>query len=177
MHDRKLTRPQSASYSSTAGAGSLPVGSSSSYVQVGISQTAGDAHRNSSPRSVASSAASTVYTPSMTSTSLSPNAKSSAGLDGSAGHGLSMAPRGPLGQGITQWGAAGHHQVPQYSGGLSQGGREAWDYGGYLNATTATGVPAAAQSMHMQRSGVTPDLGQLPADSSYQQYGQRTTRV
>ena len=177
LHSIRLMSRQSASYSSTAGAGSLPVGSSSSYVQVGISQTAGDAHRNSSPRSVASSAATTVYTPSMTSTSLSPNPKSSAGMEGSAGHGLSVPQRGPLGHGMTQWGATTHHQVPQYTTGLPQGQREAWDYGGYLNATTAAGVPAAAQSMHMQRSDVTPDLGQLPADSSYQQYGQRTTRV
>jgi hypothetical protein len=121
----------------------------------------------------------------MTSTSLSPNPKSSAGLEGSAGHGLSVTQRGPLGQGLTQWGPTAHHQVPQYTAGLAQGGREAWDYGGYLSATSAAGVPApthiqgpaAAQSMHMQRSDVTPDLGQLPADTSYQQYGQRTTRV
>lgn len=172
----RLTSQQSASYASTAGPGSLPAGSSSSYVPVGISQTAGDAHRNSSPRSVASSAASTVYTPSMTSTSLSPNPKSSAGLEASAGHGLSAPQRGPLGQGMTQWGATAHHQVSQYTGGLSQGGREAWDFG-YMGASAAAGVPAAAQSMHMQRSDVTPDLNQLPADTSYQQYGQRTTRV
>ncbi|KAF2684007.1 hypothetical protein K458DRAFT_303847 [Lentithecium fluviatile CBS 122367] len=173
---KKIISKYSASYASTAGAGSLPVGSSSSYVQVGISQTAGDAHRNSSPRSVASSAASTAYTPSMTSTSLSPNPKPSAGLEGSAGHGLSVSQRGPSGQGLTQWGATAHHQVPQYTAGLPQGGREAWDYG-YLSANAAPGVPAATQSMHMQRSDVTPNLGQLPADNSYQQYGQRTTRV
>jgi hypothetical protein len=171
-----LTFQQSASYSSTAGAGSLPVGSSSSYVQVSISQTAGDAHRNASPRSVASSVASTAYTPTMNSTSMSPNPKTSAGLEGSAGHGVSVPQRSPLGQGLTQWSTTAHHQVPQYTTGLPQGGREAWDYG-YLNATAATGVPAAAQSLHMQRSDVTPNLGQLPADTSYQQYGQRTTRV
>lgn len=167
---------QTASYSSTAGAGSLPVGTTSSYVPVGVSQTVSEGHRNTSPRSVGSSAASTAYTPSMTSTSLSPNLKTSAGLEGSAGPALSVPQRGPTGQGMTQWGAAAHHQVPQYTPGLPQGGRDAWDYG-YLNPSPASGVPAAAQSMQMQRSDVTPDLSQLPADNPYQQYGQRTTRV
>lgn len=78
---------------------------------------------------------------------------------------------------MTQWGAAAHHQVPQYTAGLPQGGRESWDYG-YLNASAATVVPPAAQSMQMQRSDVTPDLSQVPTDNNpYQQYGQRTTRV
>ncbi|KAJ4289222.1 hypothetical protein N0V90_011564 [Kalmusia sp. IMI 367209] len=175
---KKIISKYSANYSSTAGAGSHPVGSTSSYVQVPISQTTVDTHRNTSPRSVSSSVASAVYTPSIHSTSLSPNLKTSAGMEGSAGHNLSIAPRGPTGQVMTQWGAASHHQVPQvpqYTSGLPQG-RESWEYG-YLNTSSATGVPAAAQSMQMQRSDVTPELNQLSADNPYQQYGQRTTRV
>ncbi|KAF1952364.1 hypothetical protein CC80DRAFT_179368 [Byssothecium circinans] len=168
---KKIISKYTASYSSTAAAGSLPAGSSSSYVQVGISQ-AGDVHRNTSPRSVASSVASTAYTPIMGSTSLSPNPKTSAGLEGSAGHGLSL-PQG--GQGMTQWRGGAHHQVPQYTTGLAHGGRESWDYG-YMNASAASGVPAAAQSM-LQRSDVTPDLSQMPADNRYQHYGQHTTRI
>lgn len=171
-----LTDPQTASYSSTAGAGSLPVGSTAGYLPVGIAQTPGDAHRNASPRSVGSSAASTAYTPSMTSTSLSPNLRSSAGLEGSAGHGMSVPQRDPTVQGMTQWGATAHHQVPQYSG-LPAVSRGSWDYGAYLETSTATGVPVAAQSMQMQRSDVTPDISQMPTDNPYQQYAQRTTRV
>ncbi|KAF2870704.1 hypothetical protein BDV95DRAFT_595414 [Massariosphaeria phaeospora] len=172
---KKIISKYTASYSSTASAGALPVPSTGSYVPVGISQATGSAHRNTSPRSVVSSTASTIYTPGMTSTTLSPNMKASAGLDGSAGQNLSVPQRGPPGQGVTQWGA--HHQGPQYTAGLSQGGRGSWDYGAYLHTSAATGVPTAAQSMQLQRSDVTPDLSQLPADNQYQQYGQRTTRV
>ncbi|ORY10048.1 hypothetical protein BCR34DRAFT_486286 [Clohesyomyces aquaticus] len=168
---KKIISKYSASYSSTAGAGSLPP-SSASYLPVGVPQTSGDAYRNTSPRSVASSAASTAYTPSMTSTSLSPNSKASAGLDVSAGRGISVSQNNPTGQSMTQWGTAAHHQVPQYPA-----GRGSWDYGGYINSNAPAGVPQAAQSMQMQRPDVTPDLSQLPSDNSYQQYGQRTTRV
>ncbi|PSN71266.1 hypothetical protein BS50DRAFT_279396 [Corynespora cassiicola Philippines] len=168
---KKIISKYSASYSSTAG--SLPSASTSSYVQVGISQTAGATHRNTSPRSVSNPIANAGYTPNMTSAGLSPNIKASAGLEGSAGHSLSVPQRGPPGQPMTQWGA---HQVPQYSPGLPQGGRGSWDYG-YLSASATTGVPSAAQSMQMQRSDVTPDLSQIQADNPYQQYGQRTTRV
>ncbi|KAF1976529.1 hypothetical protein BU23DRAFT_29008 [Bimuria novae-zelandiae CBS 107.79] len=171
---KKIISKYTANYSSTAGAGSHPVGSSS-YVQVPISQTTGDVHRNTSPRSLSSSVASAAYTPNIHSTSHSPNLRTSAGMDPSASHNLSIAPRGPAGQVMSQWGTASRHQVPQYATGLTQG-RESWDYG-YLQTHPATGVPAAAQPMQMQRSDVTPDLNQISADNPYQQYGQRTTRV
>ncbi|KAL5426376.1 hypothetical protein PMIN06_012954 [Paraphaeosphaeria minitans] len=168
---------RTANYSSTAGIGSHPVGSSSGYVQVPISQTTGDVHRNTSPRSISSSAASAAYTPSIHSTSLSPHLRTSAGMDGSAGHGLSIAPRGPTGQVMSQWGTSPRHQVPQYATGLAQG-RDAWDYS-YLQTSSAAGVPAAAQPMpmQMQRPDMAPELTQLAPDNPYQQYGQRTTRV
>ena len=147
---------------------------SSSYVQVPISQTARDVQRNTSPRSISSSVASAAYAPSIHSTSVSPHLRTSAGLDGSAGHNLSIAPRGPTGQVMSQWGTASRHPVPQYTAGLTQG-RESWEYG-YL-PNSSTGVPAAAQPMQMQRSDVTPELSQISTDNPYQQYGQRTTRV
>ncbi|KAF2258182.1 hypothetical protein CC78DRAFT_128711 [Lojkania enalia] len=175
---KKIISKYTASYSSTAGAGSLPATSNSSYMTVGISQAGDESYRNTSPRSVSSSAATNAYTPSMTSTSLSPNLKTSAGLEGSAAQGIS-APQGTLtGQSMTQWGTAAHHQMPQYSTGLPSAGRASWDYGAYLSASAAAGVPSAAQSMQMQRSDVTPDISQMPgSDNPYQQYGQRTTRV
>ncbi|KAF2658162.1 hypothetical protein K491DRAFT_593566 [Lophiostoma macrostomum CBS 122681] len=169
---KKIISKYTASYSSTAGAGSLPGTSSAAYVPVGIPQSMGDLHRNTSPRSVASSAAPSTYPPSMTSTSVSPNIRTSAGLEGSAAQGMPVPQRDPMSHGMTQWGTA-HHQAPQYSAGLSTPGRVSWDYGSYLDASAATGVPSAAQSMQMQRqSDVTPDV-----DNTYQHYGQRTTRV
>lgn len=96
-------------------------------------------------------------------------------MDGSAGHNLSIAPRGPTGQVLSQWGTTARHQVPQYTTGLTQG-RDSWGYD-YLQSSPATGVPAAAQPMQMQRSDVTPELSQLSGENPYQQYGQRTTRV
>ena len=78
---------------------------------------------------------------------------------------------------MSQWRGNAHHPVPQYTTALPQGGRESWDYG-YVNTSAATGVPAAAHSMQMQRSDVTPDLNQMPADNRYQHhYGQHTTRI
>ncbi|KAF2193288.1 hypothetical protein K469DRAFT_730170 [Zopfia rhizophila CBS 207.26] len=174
---KKIISKYSASYSSTAGAGSQPGPTSGSYAPIGISHTTADAHRNTSPRSVASSAASTAYTSSITSTSLSPNMKASAGLERSGGQGVSVSQRDPTLQGMTQWGATAHHQVPQYSTGLPASGRGSWDYGAYFDASAATTVPPAAQSMQMQRSDVTPDMSQMPGDNTYQQYGQRTTRI
>lgn len=97
-------------------------------------------------------------------------------MDGSAGHGLSIAPRGPSGQVLSQWGTSTRHQVPQYTTGLTPG-RDPWDYTSYLQPSTAAGVPAPAQPMQMQRSDMPPELDQLPSDNPYQQYGQRTTRV
>ncbi|KAH7371405.1 hypothetical protein BKA66DRAFT_424176 [Pyrenochaeta sp. MPI-SDFR-AT-0127] len=172
---KKIISKYSASYSSTAGIGSLPITSTSTYAPSAMSQSALDVHRNASPQSVAASTASTGYTPHMTSSSLSPHLKISAGLEGSAGHGLSVSQRTPSGQGMTQWGASAH-QMSQYPTTLSQGGRGSWDYG-YLNASATTGVPAGAQTLHMQRSEVAPDLSQMPASNTYQQYGEHTTRV
>lgn len=170
---------QSASYSSTAGA--LPAPISSGYSTGGPSKGAMDSHRNASPRSVASSAASRAYTPSLTSTSLSPNIKTSAGLEGSGGHGnmrVSVPQMDPTGQAMSQWGATGHHQMAQYSTGLGTTGRTSWDYGPYLDPNPGSAVPSATQSLQLQRSDVTADLSQMPSDDgTYQQYGQRTTRV
>ncbi|KAF2197548.1 hypothetical protein GQ43DRAFT_475351 [Delitschia confertaspora ATCC 74209] len=166
---KKIISKYSASYSSTAGA--LPAPISSSYSTNPRTQAALDAHRNTSPRSVASSAASTAYTPSLTSTTLSPNMRASAGLEGSAG-------MDPTGHSMSQWTTSSHHQVPQYSTGLGTTGRGSWDYGAYLDPTPATAVPSAAQSLQLQRSDVTTDLSQMAGDnSSYEPYGQRTTRV
>ncbi|CAI6330711.1 unnamed protein product [Periconia digitata] len=166
---KKIISKYTANYSSTAAAGSLPAGSHSSYVPVGVSQSAGDGHRNTSPRSTASSTASTAYTPILSSTSLSPNLKASAGLGGgSSGHGLA---------GMTPWRGGTHGQVAQYTPGHGQTGRESWDYG-YMNASAAPGVPGAAHSMQqMQRSNVTADQSQVLADNPYQAYGQHTTRI
>ncbi|KAF2736766.1 hypothetical protein EJ04DRAFT_150995 [Polyplosphaeria fusca] len=174
---KKIISKYSASYSSTAGAGSLPATTTSSYVPVGIPQVSGEDYRTS-PRSVSSSAATAAYTPSLTSTSLSPNINTSAGLEGSAAHGISVPQGGPTGPSMTQWGAGGHQQVQQYPTGLPPQGRGSWDYGSYMNPSGATGVPSAAQSMQMQRSEVTPDMSQMSGgDNPYQHYGQRTTRV
>ncbi|KAF2010411.1 hypothetical protein BU24DRAFT_356325 [Aaosphaeria arxii CBS 175.79] len=152
---KKIISKYTASYSSTAGAGSLPGAGASAYVPVGISQT-GDGHRHASPRSVASSAATNAYTPSMT-TSVSPNLRGSAGLDGSAAHGIPVPQRDPTGQTMSQWGAgaAPHHPVTQYTTGMPTGGRGgSWDYGNYIDTSGAT------QPMH---------------DNPYQPYG--TSRV
>jgi hypothetical protein len=176
---KKIISKYSASYSSTAGA--LPAPISSGYSTGGPSKGAMDSHRNASPRSVASSAASRAYTPSLTSTSLSPNIKTSAGLEGSGGHGnmrVSVPQMDPTGQGMSQWGATGHHQMAQYSTGLATTGRASWDYGAYLDPNPASAVPSATQSLQLHRPDVTADLSQMPSDDgTYQQYGQRTTRV
>ncbi|CAO2653760.1 Nn.00g031710.m01.CDS01 [Neocucurbitaria sp. VM-36] len=172
---KKIISKYSASYSSTAGIGSLPIVSTSSYVPSIMSQAALEAHRNTSPQSVAASTASTAYTPNLTSSSLSPHLKLSAGLDGSAGHSMSVSQRTPSGQNMTQWGPSAH-QMSQYPATLAQGGRVSWDYG-YLNASATAGVPNVAGSLQMHRGDVTPDISQMPTDNTYQQYGERTTRV
>ncbi|KAL6708056.1 hypothetical protein ACN47E_003490 [Coniothyrium glycines] len=173
---KKIISKYSASYSSTAGAGSLPIASTSTYAPSAMSHVALDAHRNSSPQSAAASSASsalTSYTPNLTSSVLSPHLKISAGLDGSGGHGMPVAQRTPSGHGMTQWGAS-THQVPQYPSTLSQGNRASWDYG-YLNAS-APGM-SGGHTLQMPRTDSTSTISQLPADSAYQQYGERTTRV
>ncbi|KAH7071942.1 hypothetical protein BKA63DRAFT_418476 [Paraphoma chrysanthemicola] len=169
---KKIISKYSASYSSTAGIGSLPITSTSTYAPNAMSHAAISAHRNSSPQSVAASTVSTAYTPHMASSSLSPHMKVSAGLEGSAGLALSGPQRTPSGHGMTQWGMPAHQM--QYPASLSQGGRGSWDYG-YLNASAAAGVPPAPQPM--QRPDLTGDLGQLSAENSYQPYSERTTRV
>jgi hypothetical protein len=163
---------QSASYASTAGAGSLPITTTSTYPPNAMSYVTAGAHRNSSPQSVSASTASTAYTPHLAGASLSPHLRVSAGLEGSAGHGLPMSQRTPSGQSMTQWGPSAHQL--QYPASLSQGGRNSWDYP-YLNASSAAGVPSAAQPL--QRSDLAADLGQISADNTYHQYGERTTRV
>jgi hypothetical protein len=171
----KANKHQSASYSSTAGVGSLPLASTSTYAPSAVSQATMDAHRNTSPQSVAASIASTAYTPNLTSSSLSPHLRVAAGLEGSAGQGMPVAQRTPSGQNMTQWGAS-THQMSQYPATLSQGGRGSWDYG-YMSASDATGVPSIAHSMQMPRPDTTSDLSQISADHAYQQYGEGTTRV
>jgi hypothetical protein len=163
---------QSASYASTAGAGSLPIASSSSYGSSGLAYATGSMHRTSSPRSVSASIASAAYTPNMTSTSLSPNFKMSAGMEGSSGHGMPTPQRTPSVQSMTQWGA-GAHQLSHYPSALTQGGRGSWEYG-YLSNPAVAGVPSAPQAL---RSDGAPDISQMSADDTYQQYRHRTTRV
>jgi hypothetical protein len=163
---------QSASYASTAGAGSLPIASTSSYGSSGLAYASGSMHRNTSPRSVSASMASAAYTPSMTSSSLSPNFKMSAGLEGSSGHGMPTPQRTPSVQSMTQW-APGAHHMAQYPSTLTQGGRGSWDYG-YLSNPAVPGVPSGSQAL---RSDGTPDISQMSAEDAYQQYGHRTTRV
>lgn len=116
---------------------------------------------------------SAAYTPSMTSTSLSPNFKMSAGLEGSLGHGMPTPQRTPSVQGMTQWGAASH-QVSHFPASLTQAGRSSWDYGGYINNPVVSGMPSATQTL---RSDGAPDITQMSAEDAYQQYGHRTTRV
>ncbi|KAL1596692.1 hypothetical protein SLS59_007722 [Nothophoma quercina] len=152
---KKIISKYSASYASTAGAGSLPIASTSSYGSTGLAYAPGAA-----------------YTPSMTSTSLSPNFKMSAGLEGSSGHGMPTPQRTPSVQSLTQWGA-GAHQMSHYPSTLTQGGRGSWDYG-YLSNPAMPGVPSASQAL---RSDGAPDISQMSADDAYQQYGHRTTRV
>lgn len=178
-----LTVTQTASYSSTAGAGSLPSAHSSvhsgAYLPYGIShQATSSANRNTSPRSVTSTIASGAYTPSMTSSTMSPNLRSSAGQERSAGHGMSVSQGDPTGQGMSRWTTA-HQQVSPYVTGLPAAGSGAWGYGAYLDTSSASapGVPSAAQTMQMQRSDVTPDISQMSTNDPYQQYSQSTTRV
>ncbi|KAF1913035.1 hypothetical protein BDU57DRAFT_342757 [Ampelomyces quisqualis] len=169
---KKIISKYSASYASTAGAGSLPITTTSSYPPNAMSHVAAGVHRNSSPQSVSASTASTAYTPHLAGASLSPHLRVSAGLEGSAGHGLPMSQRTPSGQSMTQWGPSA--QQLQYPASLSQGGRNSWDYP-YLNASSAAGVSSATQPL--QRSDLTTDLSQISADNTYHQYGERTTRV
>ncbi|KAF3041976.1 hypothetical protein E8E12_009590 [Didymella heteroderae] len=169
---KKIISKYSASYASTAGAGSLPIASSSSYGPSGLAYASGSMHRNTSPQSVSASMASAAYTPSMTSSSLSPNFKMSAGLEGSSGHGMPTPQRTPSVQSMTQW-APGAHHMAQYPSNLTQGGRGSWDYG-YLSNPAVAGVPSGSQAL---RSDGTPDISQMSAEDAYQQYGHRTTRV
>jgi hypothetical protein len=177
---KKIISKYSASYSSTAGIGSLPIASTSSYIPGGLAQAPGSMHRNTSPQSVSASVASAAYTPNMTSTSLSPNFKLSAGLDASAGHSMPTPQRAPSVQNMTQWGL-GALQMSQYPAAIAQSGRT-WDYThGYLNAHSANvaagvGVPAPSQAL-LQRSDAPPDLSQIAPDDGYPHYGHRTTRV
>jgi len=159
---------ESASYSSTAGIGSLPIPSTSSYAPSAVSQATMDAHRITSPQSVSASIASTAYTPNLTSSSLSPHLK----MEGSAGHGMPIAQRTPSGPGMSQWGAPTHH-MPQYPANLSHGERGSWDYS-YLGTSAPTGL---SHSLQMPRPNATSELTQMAADHVYHQYAEGTTRV
>ncbi|OCK98842.1 uncharacterized protein K441DRAFT_684426 [Cenococcum geophilum 1.58] len=174
---KKIISKYSASYSSTAGALLTPV--SSSYGSGGPSEAAPELHRNTSPRSVSSSVASTAYTSGMTSTTLSPNIKASAGLEASAGQSdlrVSVPQLTPTVQSMTPWQAAAHHPASQYSAGLSTTGRTSWDYGAFLEPSAATAVPGSGQSLQLQRADVAPQASQVAGNEAYQQYGQRTSR-
>jgi hypothetical protein len=86
---------------------------------------------------------------------------------------MSMPQRTPSEHGMTHWGPPAHQM--QYPASLTQGGRNSWDYP-YLNASATAGVvPSAAQPL--QNTDLTADMSQLPADNTYDQYGERTTRV
>jgi hypothetical protein len=166
---------QSASYSSTAGVGSLPLASTLTYAPNAASQATMEAHRNTSPQSVTASIASTVYTPHMASSSLSPHQKMAAGFEGSAGHSMPVAQRTPPGQSMTQWGAS-THQVSPYPTTLTHGARGSWDYG-YLNAPGVAEMSSIAHPSHMSRPNAIAELSHLPTNSAYQQYGESTTGV
>ncbi|KAF2279290.1 uncharacterized protein EI97DRAFT_370391 [Westerdykella ornata] len=163
---KKIIGKYSASYSSTAGAGSLPPPKLPSTYG-GVAAYRGQP----SPHTGLPSAATAAYMSSMTSTTTSPNLRASAGLAGQ---------RDTTGQGIqamtqSSWGAqTQQQQLSQYSDGLSTAGRgSSWDYGSFLNtspATTAAGVPSTAQALQMQRADLTHALGHLPAEDPYQQY-------
>ncbi|USP75596.1 hypothetical protein yc1106_02870 [Curvularia clavata] len=172
---KKIISKYSASYSSTAGVGSLPLASTAAYTPSAVSQAVMDTHRNTSPQSVSASIASTVYTPHMASSSLSPNQKMAAGLEGSAGHSMPVAQQTPPGQSMTQWGAS-THQVSPYPATLTPGTRGSWDYG-YLNASGVAEMPSMAHPLQMPRPNQAAELSHMPANSAYHPYSEGTTRV
>ncbi|KAL5117800.1 hypothetical protein ACEQ8H_004274 [Pleosporales sp. CAS-2024a] len=177
---KKIISKYSASYSSTAGVGSLPITSSTTAYVPGAMSHAGvnaTAHRNSSPQSVSASTASTAYTPHLASSSLSPHLRVSAGIEASAGHGMSISQRTPSEQTMTQWGPSTATHQMQYPASLGQGGRTSWEYP-YLSPSSAVGgIPSAAAAQSMQRTNLAGDMSQITADNSYHPYGERTTRV
>lgn len=173
---KKIISKYSASYSSTAGVGSLPLASTSTYApSAAASQATMETHRNASTQAVTASIASTVYSPHMPSSSLSPHQKMAAGLEGSAGHGMPVAQRTPPGQSMTHWGAS-THQVSPYQTALTHGTRGSWDYS-YLNASGVAEMPSIAHAMQIPRPDAISELSHLPTNSAYQQYGESTTRV
>ncbi|GME42615.1 hypothetical protein GTA08_BOTSDO10104 [Neofusicoccum parvum] len=175
---KKIIGKYSASYSSTAGALPTPV---ASYGGAGHSDT--ELRHTASPRSASSSAASSAYPSGMTSTTLSPSIKSSAGLAQSAGPPemrVSVPHLGSGGSSLGQWGAA-QHAPPQYSTGLSAGaGRNAsWDFATYIEASPAgTTTLPGGQALQLQRTDMGSEgvQGSVAGPEAYQQYGQRTSR-
>lgn len=175
-------RRQSASYSSTAGALPTPVGSG--YGGSGHADAGAELRHTASPRSASSSASSSAYPSGMTSTALSPNVKTSAGLGQSAGPPelrVSVPQLGSGGSSLGQWVTA-QHAPPQYSTGLSAGGarNSSWDFAAaYIEAspagsTTLPGGPGLQlQRTDMGSEGV---QGSVAGPEAYQQYGQRTSR-
>lgn len=165
---RKIINKYTASYSSTAGslAGPPP------YLPIDMAQS--NMRQNTSPQSIATSLHSNAYVPGMTSSTLSPDMKPSPGMEGSAGHGMSVGQRDLAGQGMSSW----SNPHAQYTG-LPSAGRGSWsDYEYLENSDASTNLPSAAQSMHMHRSHVTPNISQMaPSGPPYAQYGQATTRI
>ncbi|OAL03110.1 hypothetical protein IQ06DRAFT_218361 [Phaeosphaeriaceae sp. SRC1lsM3a] len=172
---KKIISKYSASYSSTAGVGSLPITSTSSYVPSAMSHGTVGAHRNSSPQSVSASTASAGYTPHLPGSSLSPHLRGSAGQEGSAGHdlphGLPVSQRTSSGHSMTQWGPSAHQM--QYPASLTQGSRSSWDYP-YLSVPAPVGLTAPQP---LQKSDLATDMSHISAESAYHPYGERTTRV
>lgn len=179
---KKIIGKYSASYSSTAGALPTPV---ASYGAGGHSDTGAELRHTASPRSASSTAAaaSSVYPSGMTSTALSPNLKTSAGLGQSAGPPdlrVSVPQLGTGGSSLGQWGTAQHAPPPQYSTGLSAGaGRSSWDFAAYIEASPAgsTTLPGG-QALQLQRTDMGGEgvQGSVAGPEAYQQYGQRTSR-
>lgn len=100
---------------------------------------------------------------------MSPHLRVSAGLEGSAGHGLPVSQRTSSGHSMTQWSPSA--QQLQYPASLTQGSRGSWDYP-YLSVP-----PPAAPSATLQKSDLGADISQIAAESAYNPYVERTTRV
>lgn len=164
----RLTSLQTASFSSTAG----PLAGPTTYLPIDMAHSS-NLRQNTSPHSMATPLHSNAYVSGVTSSTLSPDMRPSPGMEGSAGHGISVGQRDLAGQGMSSW-TNPHTQYAE----VPSGGRESWDYAYIENSDAATNLPSAAQAMHMHRSHVTPNISQIPpSGSSYAQYGQATTRI
>ncbi|KAF2503150.1 hypothetical protein BU16DRAFT_588716 [Lophium mytilinum] len=160
---KKIISKYSASYSSTAGA-----------------LESNDLHRNTSPRSVASSSGPLAYATGLPLAKLhSPKSKASAGLGVSGGLPtelpVSVPQLAPSLQGLSPWPASAHlpvaHAAPNFP---YSTGRSAWEYGGYLDSPASAPLPT---TQSLQRPGSASDAGHAPGSEAYQRYGQRTSHA